>query len=54
MEWEIVNKNMVENIHCRLDRIEIEEGYLYRHITYDDSGTVVSNVALVFVEKGRN
>ncbi len=52
-EWEVVNENHFQNLNCRLDRIEVEEGYIYRHMTWKE-GLDIANpqVALIFVEAG--
>jgi len=51
-DWETINENHFQNIRCRIDKLEIEEGFLYRHLMWDDSGTAIpTGTALVFVEK---
>ena len=51
-KWEIVNENHFKNIRCRLDRIKVKEGYVYRHMTYRDTHDAANpQVALCFVEK---
>ena len=51
-EWQTINANHFQNTRCRIDRLEIEEGYLYRHLMYDSSDSAIpSGTALVFVEK---
>ncbi|KKM92278.1 hypothetical protein LCGC14_1220090 [marine sediment metagenome] len=50
-EWETVSENHYKNLACRLDRIEVEEGYVYRHMTsIEDQQAANPEVALCFVE----
>lgn len=54
LEWETVNENSFHNVSCRLDRIEVEEGYIYRHMTYRAAHDAAHpQVTLCFVEKKR-
>ncbi len=51
-DWEIVHENHYENLSCRLDRIKVDEGYIYRHMTCRDKhDTANPEVALCFVEQ---
>ncbi|KKL12031.1 hypothetical protein LCGC14_2539830 [marine sediment metagenome] len=55
MDWETIKENHFQNVRCRVDRLEVEEGYLYRHLMYDEvSGTALpGGTSIVFVEKRR-
>ena len=53
MDWETIIENHFQNVRCRIDRLEVEEGYLYRHLMHDEAtGTALpAGTSIVFVER---
>lgn len=49
-EWETISENTYNGMHCILQRIEVYEGYIYRHMTSDGPHPNES-VTMIFVEK---